>query len=67
MTVQHHDTSDAEPRGLDQTDPVGPITLPRRSRIGARAMALVGSPIAVAGLVAVITEGPGTFPTISVY
>lgn len=68
MTTQNHDT-DIDQTELEQTDPVGPITLPRRSRVGARAMALVGAPagIAAAGLAVAMAEAPGTWPTISVY
>jgi hypothetical protein len=47
MTAQHHDVQhhlppDEQSAAPDRTDPVGPITLPTRHKIGARAMALVG-------------------------
>ncbi|MEI8407448.1 MULTISPECIES: hypothetical protein [unclassified Kribbella] len=44
MTAQHNEVQ--QPDHVQQsegTDPLGPITLPQRSKIGARAMALVGS------------------------
>ncbi|MFI5690883.1 hypothetical protein ACIA58_03500 [Kribbella sp. NPDC051586] len=47
MTAQHHDvqpktTADAQSTVPEHTDPLGPITLPMRHKVGARAMALVG-------------------------
>jgi hypothetical protein len=51
MTAQHHDVQQDLPAteqstvqnpGPDRTDPLGPITLPKRHKVGARAMALVG-------------------------
>ena len=52
MTAQHQPESQPETQSTapDATDPLGPITLPKRTKVGARAMALVGS----------------TWPTISV-
>jgi hypothetical protein len=57
MTAQpnHEDHQPAE----DQTDPLGPITLPSRLRIGARAFALVGAASVLAAGVIEITEGCG--------
>lgn len=47
MTAQHHDVqqhhpADEQSATPDRTDPLGPITLPTRYKVGARAMALVG-------------------------
>jgi hypothetical protein len=47
MTAQHHDVQHTTPADEqcstpDRTDPLGPITLPTRYKVGARAMALVG-------------------------
>jgi hypothetical protein len=44
MTAQHRDdkSRDLAPAN-DQADPIGPITTPIRSKIGSRAMALVGT------------------------
>lgn len=43
MTAQHNEVQpDAQP-APEGTDPLGPIQLPTRSKIGARAMALVGT------------------------
>lgn len=68
MTAQNQDFQSDESRNQTtesstETDPLGPITLPTRIRIGARALALSG----VVGLSAVAaalgTYDPGTFPT----
>ncbi|MGW6201830.1 hypothetical protein ACWF0M_37150 [Kribbella sp. NPDC055110] len=40
--VQHHQPADEQSAAPDRTDPLGPITLPMRHKVGARAMALVG-------------------------
>lgn len=40
--VQHETPADEQYAAPDRTDPLGPITLPTRYKIGARAMALVG-------------------------
>jgi hypothetical protein len=67
MTAQHDQHDDQfDPQSVDgeQTDPIGPITLPTRSRIGARAMALAGTVGLSAFGVAMITDG-GPFTTIS--
>ena len=47
MTAQHHDVQHETPAAEqstapDSTDPLGPILLPKRSNVGARAMALAG-------------------------
>ena len=54
MTAQHNQPEDqvsAQPVD-EQTDPIGPITLPTRSRVGSRALALVGtaSVLAIGGI-----------------
>ncbi|TCC21048.1 hypothetical protein [Kribbella speibonae] len=63
MTAQHHDVQHETPAAEqntapDHTDPLGPITLPKRHKVGARAMALVG----VVGMstMAVAVAGPLT-------
>jgi acetyltransferase-like isoleucine patch superfamily enzyme len=48
MTAQHHDVQSKIPADPncptpESTDPLGPITLPKRSKVGARAMALAGT------------------------
>jgi hypothetical protein len=40
--VQHETPADEQFAAPDRTDPLGPITLPMRYKVGARAMALVG-------------------------
>jgi hypothetical protein len=50
MTAQHNqpeDQVDVQPVD-EQPDPIGPITFPKRSRIGSRAYALVGTASALA-------------------
>jgi hypothetical protein len=69
MTAQHHtakhDEQHAQQQPADATDPLGPITLPTRSRIGARAMALVGTVGLSAFAAAVAASDYGsTWPTI---
>lgn len=60
MTAENNIPNEDQP----ETDPIGPITLPPRSRLGARAMALVGT-VSVAALgVAAVTDGCSTWPTI---
>lgn len=44
MTAQHlNDDPVPAESGVTDPDPIGPITLPRRGRAGARALALVGT------------------------
>ena len=49
MTAQHHtaqhqaEQPDVQQPAPERTDPLGPIMLPKRSKVGARAMALVGT------------------------
>ncbi|MEU4606563.1 hypothetical protein AB0F43_26525 [Kribbella sp. NPDC023972] len=69
MTAQHHNSHhDEQPDVQPQpagTDPIGPITLPKRSKIGARAMALVGTVGLSAFAAAVAADGlASTWPTI---
>jgi hypothetical protein len=40
--VQHETPADEQYAAPDRTDPLGPITLPKRNKVGARAMALAG-------------------------
>ena len=65
MTAQHHDDLyDAEPQ-TDGIDPIGPITLPKRSKVGARAMALVGTVgMSTFALAVAATDYTSTWPTI---
>lgn len=66
MTAQHNEVQ--QPDHVQQsegTDPLGPITLPTRSKIGARAMALVGTVGLSAFAAAVAASDLGsTWPTI---
>ncbi|TCC59491.1 hypothetical protein E0H73_22930 [Kribbella pittospori] len=68
MTAQHHDDDlrDAQLERPDSTDPLGPITLPKRAHVGARAMALVGTVgMSAFALAAVANAGVfSTWPTI---
>ncbi|MFI5730062.1 hypothetical protein ACIA49_08095 [Kribbella sp. NPDC051587] len=73
MTAQNHDATNDECRdhadqAATETDPLGPIARPTRTRIGARALALTG----LVGLAAaaVATGDPSTIintTTISYY
>jgi len=66
MTAQHHEEQpEVQQQTADGTDPLGPITLPTRSKIGARAMALVGTVGLSAFAAAVAASDLGsTWPTI---
>ncbi|WP_328330233.1 hypothetical protein OHA70_08205 [Kribbella sp. NBC_00382] len=48
-----------------ETDPIGPIMVPVRSTIGARALALVGT-VGFAALAVAVADTCSTWPTISV-
>lgn len=68
MTAQNDDLQNDEccnqtAASGTETDPLGPITLPTRIRIGARALALSGVVGLSAIAAAVGTYDPGTFPT----
>jgi hypothetical protein len=65
MTAQHHEEQPDVQQVSESTDPLGPITLPKRSKIGARAMALVGTVGLSAFAAAVAASDLGsTWPTI---
>ncbi|TDD49748.1 hypothetical protein E1263_31845 [Kribbella antibiotica] len=68
MTAENHDLQNDECRDLadqaaTETDPLGPVSLPTRIRIGARALALTG----IVGLstiaMAVAADGGNTTTT----
>ena len=68
MTAQDQPESqpDAQSTAPDATDPLGPITLPKRTKVGARAMALVGTVgLSTFAIAAVGNELASTWPTIS--
>ncbi len=65
---QHDDHLDPQSTGAESvapTDPIGPIKLPLRSRIGGRALALVGVVGPAAFGIAAMTDGSSTWPTIA--
>ena len=66
MTAQHHNDENLDQRlAADQTDPIGPVTLPKRTKVGARAMALVGTVgLSAFAVAAATTEYCSTWPTI---
>jgi len=66
MTAQHDDSQNVRSSTPDHTDPLGPITLPARTKVGARAMALVGTVGLSAIALAAVTDAASTWPTISV-
>ena len=63
MTAQHHDVQHETPvedqhTTPDRTDPLGPITLPMRHKLGARAMALAGVVgLSAAAAAVMVTDG----------
>ncbi|MEU4190549.1 hypothetical protein AB0E69_01525 [Kribbella sp. NPDC026611] len=65
MTAQHQEPQ-PEARPAQGPDPIGPITLPTRTRTGARALALVGTVGLSAFAIAAVTDGCSTWTTISV-
>lgn len=65
MTAQYDENPTDVPSTQDQTDPLGPITLPARTKVGARAMALVGTVGLSAIALAAVTDAASTWPTIS--
>ncbi|TCM51486.1 hypothetical protein [Kribbella sp. VKM Ac-2568] len=65
MTAQHTSSDDQFDPQAVETDPLGPIDVPTRSRLGRRAMALAGV-VGVASVgVAALTETFSTWPTIA--
>jgi hypothetical protein len=65
MTAHYEEQPDVQQQAPEGTDPLGPITLPKRSKIGARAMALVGTVGLSAFAAAVAASDLGsTWPTI---
>jgi hypothetical protein len=73
MTAQHDDaqtevTSILDSGNSETTDPIGPITLPKRTKVGARALALAGSiGMGAFAIAAVSNDVASTWPTISFY
>jgi hypothetical protein len=66
MTAQHpYDENLTPPSEADQADPIGPVSLPKRSLIGRRALALVGTASIAAYAVQVIIDGCSTDTSIS--
>jgi hypothetical protein len=73
MTAQqHHEVQPAIATGIatvadvvETTDPIGPITLPKRTKVGARALALAGGiGLSTLAIAAVSNEVASTWPTI---
>ncbi|WBQ06034.1 hypothetical protein [Kribbella sp. CA-293567] len=57
MTTQNsHDELEPSPADQGQTDPIGPITMPERSRADRRALALVGSTSLLAASVLAVSD-----------
>ncbi|MEU4391897.1 hypothetical protein [Kribbella sp. NPDC023855] len=66
MTVHdRNDDRDPRPTGGDQIDPLGPISPPKRSRIGSRALALVGTASVATMAVHTVVDGCSTLTTIN--
>lgn len=65
MAAQNHDDQTVDQPPTDSTDPLGPITLPKRSKIGGRALALVGTlGMSAFAIAAVSSDVCTTWPTI---
>ncbi|MFC9693498.1 hypothetical protein ACFTSF_33420 [Kribbella sp. NPDC056951] len=62
-TFQNDECRDQADQAAAETDPLGPIAMPTRLRIGARALALSGVVGLSAIAVALGTCDPSTFPT----
>jgi hypothetical protein len=67
MTAQHHDVQSnipADPQcpEPERTDPLGPITLPKRSKVGVRAMVLAGTVGLSAFAAAAVVAAPDSIP-----
>lgn len=62
MTAQNTPNEEQPETG---TDPLGPIELPTRSPLGARALALVGTVGLTAIGLATVIDGGSTWPTIN--
>jgi hypothetical protein len=60
MTAQHPHDENLEPSPVDaeQTDPIGPIMLPKRGKVGARALALIGTAGLATLAVQAVLDGP---------
>jgi hypothetical protein len=66
MTAQNTHDDQPEPHHQPEAaDPVGPIQIPLRSRLGSRANALVGLVGVAAFGIVMATDGSSTWPTIS--
>lgn len=67
MTAQHRNDEHRDPGPIegDQIDPIGPISPPQRSRIGSRALALVGTASVAALAVHAVLDACSTDTTIS--
>ena len=76
MTAQHHEVKSEVQAAVQPeipvttgnlADPLGPITLPKRTKVGARAMALAGTVGLSAFAIAAVADGSITWPTISAH
>ncbi|TWD79932.1 hypothetical protein FB561_0998 [Kribbella amoyensis] len=54
---QHHEQSPARSATDTTPDPIGPVTLPKRSPVGRRALALVGTASVAALAVHAVVDG----------
>jgi hypothetical protein len=65
MTVpDRNDDHDPRPIEGDQIDPIGPISPPKRSKVGGRALALVGTASFAALAAHAVIDGCSTHTTI---
>jgi hypothetical protein len=64
MTAQQHTDDNLASADAGQADPIGPVTLPQRSKIGSRALALVGTASVATLAVHAVLAGASTPTTI---
>lgn len=66
MTATHYtdDTLDLRPVEGEHDDPIGPVTLPMRTKVGARALGLVAGASAAALAMQAVLHGASTDTTI---
>lgn len=64
MTAQHQNHENPISTDAEHTDPLGPINLPKQGKVGARALALIGTASIATLAVYGAADTLGTFTTI---
>lgn len=65
MTAQHDDANSTPAPATENVDPIGPITPPKRGKLGSRALALVGTASLAALTAHSVLDGVSTNTTIN--